>query len=130
MTPQTMERLLEFCMGKIPDEDLMTLEEMLAKQVPAKEIAADAAIKRRAKLAMDCALRGYKVERKRAAQTIVADRDTILSLHPNMFRLSDGKPGGVTAAVPMPKRASQRPKLSETERQEIANTFPNMSRKH
>ncbi|MGC5779835.1 hypothetical protein [Methylobacterium sp. NFXW15] len=126
MTPQTMESILEFCMGKIPDEDLMTLEEMMAKQVPAKEIAADAAIKRRAKLAMDCALRGYKVERKRAAQTIVADRDAILALHPNMFRIGDGSNVGFVK----PMTAKQAKPMTEAERTESAAAFPHMFKKH
>ncbi len=63
MTLETMENLLDFCLGKIPDEDLMTLHEMLAKGVSDKAMAADAAIKRRTRLAMDCQTRGYKVVR-------------------------------------------------------------------
>ena len=47
MNVETMERLLEFCIGKIPDDDVLKLEEMLSSQVPAKAIAADAALKRR-----------------------------------------------------------------------------------
>lgn len=129
MTPETMENLLEFCMGKITDEDLMTLEEMLAKQVPAKEIAADAAIKRRVKLAMDCQARGYRVQRKRAAQAIVADRDIILGLHPDMFRLSDpSKIGAVPTGSVKPRTKPHR--MTETEVAASEKAFPHMFRKH
>jgi hypothetical protein len=129
MTPETMEQLLEFCLGKIPDDDMLTLQDMLTKAVPAKDLAADAAIKRRAKLATDCALRGYKVSQKRIAMDIVADRDAILALNPDMFRLSNGKPGAITAAMPL-NRQTQQPKLSEAERRQVAEAFPNMTRKH
>lgn len=129
MTPQIMESILEFCMGKIPDEDLMTLEEMLAKGVPAKDMAADAAIKRRTKLAMDFQSRGYKVTQKRVARDIVMDREAIQALTPDMFRLDTGKPGAITAAMPMNRR-TQQPKLTKAERREVAEAFPHMTRKH
>jgi len=129
MTPQTMERILEFCLGKIPDEDLMTLEDMLAKGVPAKDMAAEAAIKRSELLAMNCQARGYAVTRKRVMQDIVQDRAAIEALHPDMFRLGDGKPGAITAAVPL-NRPVRQPKLTEAERQQVAEAFPNMTWKH
>jgi hypothetical protein len=124
-----MERLLEFCLGKIPDEDLMTLEEMLAKGVPDRVMASDAAIKRRTKLAMDCQSRGYKVVQKRVAMDIVQDRDAILAMNPDMFRLGGSQPGAITAAMPLDRRTRQ-PTLSEADHQEIAKTFPHMARKH
>lgn len=126
MTPQTMESILEFCMGKIPDEDLMTLEEMLAKGVPAKDMAADAAIKRRTKLALDCRSRGYAVTRKRIAQDIVADRAAIEALTPNMFRIGDGSNVGY---VPPTPAKPTRP-MTAAEKAEAEAAFPHMARKH
>lgn len=126
MNTQTMEQLLEFCIGKIPDEDLMTLEKMLAAQIPAKEIAADAALKRRATLAMDCQQRGYAVRRKRGLHSIAQDRDAILALHPHMFRLSDSSMlGAVPAGKVVHSRKPSRP-MTSTERAAVKKMFPNM----
>lgn len=126
MNVETMERLLEFCIGKIPDEDMLTLHDMLANGVPAKEMAADAAIKGRQILAMDCETRGYSVVRKRVAQAIVADRVAIEEMTPHMFRLSDGSAAG---AVPPGKvihsKQPSRP-MTASERAAASKVFPNM----
>ena len=126
MTPETMESLLEFCMGKIPDEDLMTLHEMLAKGVSDKAMATDASIKRRTRLAMDCQSRGYKVVRKRVAMDVAQDRDAILAMHPHMFRIADGS--NVGFVKPMPAKRS-RP-MTAAEKAESEAAFPHMFKKH
>ena len=126
MTPKIMESLLDFCMGKIPNEDLMTLEEMLAKGVSDKAMAADAAIKRRTRLAMDCQTRGYRVVRKRVAMDVAQDRDAILAMHPHMFRISDGS--NVGFVKPMPAKRSQLMTAAEKAESEVA--FPHMFKKH
>ncbi len=126
MTPQTMERILEFCLGKIPDDDLLTLEDMLAKGVPAKDMAADAAIKRRDLLAMDCQARGYAVTRKRVLHDIVQDRAAIEALYPDMFRLGDGnRIGAVPPGKVILNRAPSRP-MTKAEQAESAKMFPHM----
>lgn len=53
MTPQTMNKILEFCAPKLSEADVLKLDELLDKCVPAKAMAADAAIKRRQVLALD-----------------------------------------------------------------------------
>lgn len=126
MNVETMERLLEFCMGKIPDDDMLTLEEMLSSQVPAKDMAADAAIKRREILAMDCQTRGYGVTRKRGAQAIVQDRAAIEKLTPHMFRLGDGSAvGAVPPGRVVQSRQPSRP-MTASERAEAEKMFPAM----
>ncbi|MGX9982930.1 hypothetical protein [Methylobacterium fujisawaense] len=126
MNVETMERIMEFCMGKIPDDDLMKLDEMLSSQIPAKAMAADAAIKRREILAMDCQARGYSVTRKRVLKAVAEDRAAIEALHPHMFRLGSGNSIGF--AAPMPAKPS-RP-MTEAERDETAKAFPNMFKEH
>lgn len=128
MNVETMERIMEFCMGKIPDDDLMKLDEMLSSQIPAKAIAADAALRRRAILAMDCQARGYGVMRKRVLKAVAEDRAEIEKLTPHMFRLSEEKSHGMIPALPMPQKL-QGP-LSKDERAELKAEFPNMFKKH
>lgn len=53
MTPRTMNKILEFCAPKLSQADVLRLDELLDKCVPAKAMAADAAIKRRQMLALD-----------------------------------------------------------------------------
>ena len=128
MTPQTMESLLEFCMGKIPDDDLLKLEEMLSSRVSDRDMAADAAIKRREILAMDCQARGYNVVRKRVLKAVAEDRAAIEKLTPHMFRLSSEQSRGIIPALPMPQK-SQGP-LASDERGALEAEFPNMFKKH
>lgn len=126
MNVETMERLLEFCIGKIPDEDMLALHDMLAKGVPAKEMAADAAIKGRQILAMDCQARGYSVVNKRGLMAIAADRDAIVALTPDMFRLSDGSAvGAVPAGKVIHSKQPSRP-MTASERAAASKAFPNM----
>lgn len=129
MTPQTMEQVLEFCLGKIEDDDMLTLHDMLDKAVPAKDMAADAAIKRRTKLATDCALRGYKVSQKRIAMDILADRDAILAMTPHMFRMEGGSKVGAVPEGQVKSRTKSR-RMTEAERTESEKAFPHMFRKH
>lgn len=129
MNVETMERIMEFCMGKIPDEDLMKLDEMLSSRIPAKAMAADAAIKRREILAMDCQARGYSVTRKRVLKAVAEDRAAIEALHPHMFRLGDSSAiGAVPAGQVVHSRQPSRP-MTEAERVEAAKAFPNMFKK-
>lgn len=128
MTPQTMESLLEFCMGKIPDDDLLKLEEMLSSRVSDRDMAADAAIKRREILAMDFQVRGYRVTRKRVLKAVAEDRAAIEKLTPHMFRLSGEKSGGMVPALPMPSKLQGR--LAKDERATLEAEFPNMFKKH
>jgi hypothetical protein len=128
MNVETMERLLEFCMGKIPDEDLLKLDEMLSSRVKAEDMAADAALRRRASLALDCRSRGYSVTRKRVLKAVAEDRAAIEALTPHMFRLSEEKSRGIVQAVPMPQKF-QGP-LTKDERADVDAQFPNMFKKH
>lgn len=128
MTPQTMENLLEFCLGKIPDDDLLKLEEMLSSRVSDRDMAADAAIKRRETLALDCHARGFSVTRKRVLKAVAEDRAEIEKLTPHMFRLSGENSRGMIPALPMPQKL-QGP-LTKDERAELKEEFPNMFKKH
>lgn len=126
MNVETMERIMEFCIGKIPDDDLLKLDEMLSSQIPAKDMAADAAIKRREILAMDCQTRGYNVTRKRVLKAVAEDRAAIEALHPHMFRLGNGSAvGAVPPGQVLHSRHPSRP-MTTAEKAEAERAFPNM----
>ena len=125
MTPETMEQILEFCMGKIEDDDMLTLHDMLADGVPDKDMAADAAIKRRTKLAMDFTLHGRAPTRTRIAKDIAQDREAIIKLYPHMFRMGgNDRAGAITEARPL--RAKRTRVMTAAEKAEAEAMFPNM----
>ncbi|MGH1590440.1 hypothetical protein ACRBEV_21515 [Methylobacterium phyllosphaerae] len=115
-------------MGKIPDDDLLKLEEMLTSRVSDRDMAADAAIKRRETLALDCQARGFSVTRKRVLKAVAEDRAELEKLTPHMFRLSGEKSRGMVPAIPMPQKL-QGP-LAKDERAALEAEFPNMFKKH
>ncbi|BAU89378.1 hypothetical protein MPPM_0773 [Methylorubrum populi] len=70
LTPKMMDRILELCVPKLSEEDLLILEGKLAKMIPAETLAADSALKRRTLLAMDSRKRGTASHRQYAGRAL------------------------------------------------------------
>jgi len=107
MTPKTMESIIELCTPKLSEEDVLKLDAMLAKLVPPKAMAADAAIKRRQMLALDSRARGPVAHGMRGAALSVTEKLALDS---------------------RARRAGKQPERSPAAQETFEKMFPNSGR--